>query len=388
MKILLLIQRPQARGAELFACHLGEALIQKGHEVSLITLFEGDFDLPFSGKIHHLKRNSKHRLFDWGAWKAINEIVRSFNPVFVQAMGADTLKFMVFSKLVFGWRGKTIFYNGSVISRYIRSKSVKLYNQWLYNRIDGIVAVSKASKLDFESLFTFRFPHEVIPVGILIPEKISLKDPLPDPILVHIGGFTFEKNHKGLLRVFSGVLAKKPGTTLLLIGEGPLKSEIKESVEQKGLTHAVSFLGAIPDPFSQIPKNAILVLTSKIEGMPSVIGEAFVHRIPVVAYQEGAVSDLVKTNHTGWLIPADETDIMVEAILELTEMDSNYVSGILDAAEQFARENLDIKRVIIMYEEFYSKLLSDPSLQKMQSVRRGGKIASSSFLLLAMTVLK
>lgn len=357
MRILLLIQRPQARGAELFASHLSEALIQRGHEVSLITLFEGDFDLPFSGKTHHLKRNPSKRFFDFGAWKAINEVVRSFNPDIVQAMGADTLKFMVFSKLVFGWKGKMIFYNGSVISRYIRSNFIKLFNQWLYKRIDGIVAVSKASKLDFENLFTFRFLHEVIPVGILIPEKVSLKDPLPYPVLVHIGGFTFEKNHRELLLVFSGVLVKKPESNLLMIGEGPLRSQIEELVEKKGLANAVSFLGAHQDPFALVPKNAILVLPSKIEGMPAVIGEAFIHRIPVVAYDVGAVSELVKTNQTGWLIPADEPGKMVEAILELAELDSNDLSGILDAAEQFARENLDIKQVANQYEEFYSKLL-------------------------------
>ncbi|MDI1323165.1 MAG: glycosyltransferase [Algoriphagus sp.] len=363
MRILFLIQRPQARGAELFACHLGEGLIQKGHEVSLITLFEGDFDLPFSGKIHHLKRNPSTRFFDFGAWKSIHEIIRSFNPDIVQAMGADTLKFMVFSQLVFGWKGKMIFYNGSLISRYIRSNSVRLFNQWLYKRIDGIVAVSKASKLDFENLFSFRFPHEVIPVGILKSDKFSLKDPFPNPVLVHIGGFTFEKNHPELLRVFSGVLAIKPDAKLLMIGEGPLRSQIQELAEQKGLSDSVSFLGAHSEPFSLVPKNAILVLPSKIEGMPAVIGEAFINRIPVVAYDVGAISELLKTNITGWLIPAGEPDTMVEAILDLTEMKTNDLSGILDAAEQFARENLDIKQVAAHYEEYYSKLLSDPSLR-------------------------
>lgn len=364
MRILILIQRSQARGAEIFASHLGEALIQRGHEVGLITVFEGDFDLPFSGKTHHLNRNPSRRFFDFGAWKAINVIVRSFNPDIVQAMGADTLKFMVFSKLVFGWKGKMIFYNGSVISRYIRSNSVKLFNQWLYKRIDGIVAVSKASKLDFESLFSFRFLHEVIPVGILIPEKVSMKDPFPDPVLVHIGGFTFEKNHPELLRVFSGMLAKKPESNLLMIGDGPLRSQIEELAKQKGLAHAVSYLGAHQDPFSLVPKNAILVLPSKIEGMPAVIGEAFIHRIPVVAYDVGAVSELVKTNHTGWLIPADEPGKMVEAILELAELSSNELTGILDVAEQFARENLDIKQVALKYEEFFGKVLAGRQLTR------------------------
>ncbi len=357
MRILMMIQRPQARGAELFACHLGEVLIQRGHQVRLISLFEGDFVLPFSGEIHHLNRNPAKRFFDFEAWKEINSIARSFNPDIVQAMGADTLKFMVFSQLVFGWKGKMIFYNGSVISRYIRSNSTRLLNQWLYNRIDGIVAVSKASKLDFENLFSFRFLHEVIPVGILMPEKVSLKDSFPYPVLVHIGGFTFEKNHQELLRVFSGVLAKKPESKLLLIGDGPLRNEVQELAKQKGLSHAVSFLGAQSDPFSQVPKNAILVLPSKIEGMPAVVGEAFLHRIPVVAYDVGAVSELVKENQTGWLIPSDETAKMVEVILELIKTDSNDLSEILDAAEQFARENLDIKQVAAQYEEFYSKLL-------------------------------
>ncbi|SDZ55146.1 Glycosyltransferase involved in cell wall bisynthesis [Rhodonellum ikkaensis] len=357
MRILMLIQRPQARGAELFASHLGDALIEMGHEVRMITLFEGGFDLPFSGTTHRLNRNSSHRFFDYGAWKAIHQILLNFNPDIVQAMGADTLKFMVFSKIIFGWKGKTVFYNGSVIGRYIRSKPVRLFNQWLYKSISGIVAVSKASQLDFENLFSFRLLHEVIPVGILIPEKISLKAPLPEPVLVHIGGFTFEKNHPELLQVFSTLLAIKPDSKLLMIGEGPLRRQTEELVEKKDLAHAVSFLGAHPDPFALVPKNAILVLPSKIEGMPAVIGEAFIHRIPVVAYDVGAVSELVVAHQTGWLVPANDSIKMLESILEITELSENSLSGILDAAEQFARENLELKRVAMQYEGFYSRLL-------------------------------
>lgn len=358
MKILILIQKPQARGAELFACHLGEALIRRKHEVSLITLFEGDFDLPFSGKTFHLKKNPAIRFFDFMSWKSINNIVKDFKPDVIQAMGSDTLKFMVFSKLIFRWESKTIFFNGSIISGYIRSNSVRRFNQLLYKRIDGIVAVSKASKLDFKNLFTFRFPHEVIPVGILIPEKFSKKEPFPDPVLVHVGGFTFEKNHPELFRVFASVLEKKPNSKLLMIGEGPLRSQIAELAEQKGLSHVVSFLGAHPDPFSHVPENAILVLPSKIEGMPAVIGEAFLRRIPVVASDVGAVSELVKSKQTGWLVPAESTDLMVESILEALEIKANYLSGILNAAEHYAKENLDLNKVVIQYEEFYSKLLT------------------------------
>lgn len=358
MRILILIQRPQARGSELFASHLGEELLRRGHEVRMITLFEGDFDLPFSGKTVHLKRNPALRFFDFIAWQTISEIVKDFNPEVVQAMGADTLKFMVFSKLLYRWNGKMIFFNGSMVSNYIQSSLIRTFNQWLYSKIDGIVAVSTVSKLDFKNLFSFGLLHKVIPVGIFIPDHILLKEPAPDPILVHIGGFTFEKNHSELVEIFSRVLVEYPKAKLNLIGDGPLKRKTKESIELKGLSHAVSFLGAHQEPFTQVPKNAILILPSKIEGMPAVIGEAFIHRIPVIAYNVGAVSELVIPKKTGWLIPADKTNEMVDAISELMKMDSVVVSEILNSAEQFARENLDIAKVSQRYEEFYVELLS------------------------------
>lgn len=359
MRILILIQRPQARGSELFASHLGEELLRKGHEVSMISLFDGDFDLPFSGKTFHLKSNPAVRFFDFMSWKSINNIVKDFRPDVIQAMGADTLKFMVFSKLIFRWKSKTIFFNGSMVSNYIESSLIRSFNQWLYSKIDGIVSVSKVSKLDFKNLFSFRLLHKVIPVGILIPDIISLKEPSSHPVLVHIGGFTFEKNHTELLEVFSKVLIECPNAKLLLIGEGPLKAQIKEFIELKQLTHAVSFLGAQHEPFSHVPKNAILILPSKIEGMPAVIGEAFIHRIPVIAYNVGAVSELIISKKTGWLIDANETGKMVMAILEFMKMDPMEISEVLDSAELYARGNLDIVKVSGLYEDFYNKLLAE-----------------------------
>jgi L-malate glycosyltransferase len=356
MKVLILIQRPQARGAELFGSHLAEELLQKGHEVSMISLFEGQFNLPFSGKIYRLNRNPLHRFFDLWAWKKINDLVRDLNPDIVQAMGGDTLKFMVFSQRLFRWKGKKIFFNGSLISRYIQSPAVRWFNSWLYQNLDGVIAVSQASKLDFENLFRSPGLHQIIPVGIRIPKEVSPKENFPNPVLIHIGGFTFEKDHPELFRVFSGVLAKKPKTNLWLIGEGPLRMSMEELAVEKGLGEAVLFFGALGDPFAKVPKNSILVLSSKIEGMPAVIGEAFLHRIPVVAFDVGAVSELVKTMETGWLIPPANTEQMVEAILDLIHMDPAKLSGILDAAEKFARENLTINRVADQYERFYLTL--------------------------------
>jgi hypothetical protein len=111
MKILQLIQRPQFRGAELFATQLGNGLINRGHECLLVTLFEGDADLPFTGRLIKLDRPGKKRFFDWDGWKALARIVAEEKPDLIQANAGDTLKFAVFSKLFFGWSTPVVFRN-------------------------------------------------------------------------------------------------------------------------------------------------------------------------------------------------------------------------------------------------------------------------------------
>ncbi len=65
MKILQFIQKPQLRGAEMFASQLSEQLLALGHECKMVTLFKGEASLPFSGEFIHLNRPMNKRLWDW-----------------------------------------------------------------------------------------------------------------------------------------------------------------------------------------------------------------------------------------------------------------------------------------------------------------------------------
>ncbi len=358
MKILFLIQKPQARGAEIFASRLGNELIKKGHEVKVISIFEGNYELPFSGRLIRLNRKPTARFSDLKGWKELNKIILDFQPDLVQAMGADTLKFIVFSKLLFRWKAKTVFYNGSMISSYIRSGLVKLFNQWLYNQVDAVVAVSQASRKDFEEIFRFKKPHKVIPVGIVRESDERILEPVENPTLIHIGGFTFEKNHAGLLRIFSKVLEKQSKAKLILIGDGPLRPEIENLAEKMNLNPSIIWKGSLRNPFSTIPPNAYLLLPSIIEGSPAVISEAFFNRIPVVAYATGGISELIQNGQTGWLIQKNKEEEFAELVLQLIDKGQKEIEFVLDQALDFARENFLIDKVGEKYEEFYRKILN------------------------------
>jgi hypothetical protein len=70
LKILQLIQKPQLRGAEMFASQLSNQLMQAGHEVHLISLVEGNASLPFEGNHIRLNRPLNKRFVDIQGWKA------------------------------------------------------------------------------------------------------------------------------------------------------------------------------------------------------------------------------------------------------------------------------------------------------------------------------
>jgi len=321
MKILHLIQKPQNRGAEIFTCQLSNHLVELGHQVKIVTLFEGEAILPFHGAITSLKATSNNRFLDVSAWKKLAGIVKEFNPDIIQANAGDTLKYAVFSKKLFGWKNPVISRNASEVGRYLKSPIQKSLNSFFYKNVEFVISVSRASEKDILNHFPFLSGKTaMIPVGlenISKIEEIRLK-PEDSQHIVHVGGFSFEKNHSGLLRIFQSVLKSKLNVHLHLVGDGPLKAEIEEEVEKMNLRQNITFYGFVNNPLSYIKAADVLVLPSIIEGLPGVLLEAMLCKTPVVAYNVGGISEIV-SSQTGNLIEKDDEPGFVKAILETLE---------------------------------------------------------------------
>jgi len=361
MKIFQIIQKPQARGAELFTALLSEELKKLGHEVILISIFEGDTTLQFSVRQIHLKRPIQKRFWDWKAWKSFAQLVKQESPDIIQANAADTLKFVVFSKKIFGWKAPLIFRNASMMSTYIKSPLVREFNQALLNQMQGIISVSHTSQLDLNQYFNLPTPKlEVIPVGINFADFKELKESQGITELIHIGGFTFEKNHHHLLDIFESLSKKREGLKLKLIGNGPLFNEIKAEVKRRNLDEKVKLLGSMSNPFSQVSKGSILVLPSRIEGLPAVILEAMYFKIPVIAHGVGGIPEVLKNGETGWCVPPNDQNGFIQAIEAVFAIDSDSKEAILSNAFQLVTSNYSLQKVTLQFEDFYKRLLDSP----------------------------
>lgn len=361
MRIVQIVQKPQWRGAEIFASQLSNHLLAAGHDVLMISLLPGEVPLPFKGSIIYLNRGIANRLLDIEGWRQLAYQIKLFNPDVVQANAGDTLKYAVFSKWCFRWKAPIIFRNANMVSGFVDSVVKKIFNKWLIGQVAHVISVSELCRLDFVRTYSFDPSRTItIPIGLEL-ENTNLKVP-PDlasifesgSILVNVAGFVPEKNHAGLLRIFAMISEAVPDCKLLLIGEGKLKQEIAEQIKKSGLETRVIILGHRSDVLSIICHAKALLLPSTIEGLPAVILEAMYVKTPVVANAVGGISEVVKPGETGWLISVGDEPGFARSIEEMLRSEKRI--RIIENAHQLVIKDFDNKLISQKFLEAYKKI--------------------------------
>lgn len=116
-------------------------------------------------------------------------------------------------------------------------------------------------------------------------------------VIGHVGRFAFAKNHEFLLEVFRDVSRTDPKAVLLLVGTGPLESEIQKRVEEEGLSERVLFAGQRKDVPALLQTMDVFCLPSRFEGLGLALVEAQAAGLPCLISQavpkEGVLTDLV-----------------------------------------------------------------------------------------------
>lgn len=101
-------------------------------------------------------------------------------------------------------------------------------------------------------------------------------------IIGHIGRFSYQKNHKFLLQVFHEINRINGNARLLLIGKGPLETEIRSMAAQYGLSEKICFAGACEDVSCWLQAMDLFCLPSRFEGFPIAAVEAQAAGVPLI----------------------------------------------------------------------------------------------------------
>jgi glycosyltransferase involved in cell wall biosynthesis len=118
-----------------------------------------------------------------------------------------------------------------------------------------------------------------------------------------LAGLRAVKDLPTLVRAAGGVSAR---VRLVIVGEGPERERILDTVEAMDMADRVHLPGFLPDPWRYIGLFDILALSSKSEQFPISVVEAMAAGLPVVAPQVGDIAQMVSEANRPYIVPANE----------------------------------------------------------------------------------
>lgn len=171
------------------------------------------------------------------------------------------------------------------------------------------------------------FPHKpftVLPNGI-DTEAFARQDPERraalraelgvgpgEALLGHVGRFSAQKNHEGLLRIFAALLPELPNARLLLLGTGPLMDQARALAGELGISGRVIFAGVRSNVAAYYQAMDAFLLPSLFEGLPVVLVEAQTSGLPCfVADTVDPGAAFARNVH---YLPLNDTGAWVQAI--------------------------------------------------------------------------
>lgn len=330
MTIVHLITSRQLRGAEVFAVQLAEFQVARGHTVHVISLYPSAGHSLEAAVTSVTDLNERKSTLNFALLRRLGSLFKQFRPDVIQANGADTLKYAVLAKIMGSTHAPVVYRNISIASAWLNGSLQQRVYRYLFSKVGAVAAVSKRSADDLAA--TYSIPPSrimVIPVGTLEPAKQSDKAAAvlqslgirDENTLLHVGSFTPEKNHVGLLSIFKVAKKRLPDLKLVLIGDGPLRSVVESKVETEGLND-VYLLGHQQVASTFLRHVKLLLLPSLIEGIPGVILEACAYGVPSIAYRVGSIDEAIRDDESGMLIAVGDENRFADGIVTLIQDDA------------------------------------------------------------------
>lgn len=177
---------------------------------------------------------------------------------------------------------------GEKFNRFIIIPAIKL----LYNYSDFIVITSQGVKRDLERNYKLH-PEKmkVIYDGVDIDQiRKEMGKPISEDkfsqhdgkVITTLGRLDNAKAQWHMIRAMKKVVSKYDDVKLLIMGSGTLENELKKLVIQCNLQYNVEICGFVENPYQYIANSSVFILSSIVEGYPTVLLEALVCRVPCV----------------------------------------------------------------------------------------------------------
>lgn len=375
MKILYLIDTLKGYGAEKSIVEI--ALRFKDVIPVFVHIYKGD-DLKSSLLKEGIKVYSLNMSGKYGFKEAVSKlipIIKNENPIIIHSalfradMVARKLK-KKFPNIIFIGSFVSNSYSTLRYSQLTPVEKLKLFSTQLLDRftsgnVDYFISNSETIKKNNANLLGI--PQEKI-TTIYRGRKVKLNNEslYPNPLLdllpnlsnltcfVNIARLQKSKGQFDLLRAFKIYHEKYPQSILLIGGEGRLKDDLQKEIKIQELGSAVFLLGYAKDVRTLFAITDYFVFPSYFEGLPGVVIEAILSRIPCIVSNIPEVMECFPSRGALFFPPGNAGEIFnkMEEATKIKDWEERT-----ERSFEFAKRNFDIEVIREKYEIYYKSII-------------------------------
>jgi colanic acid/amylovoran biosynthesis glycosyltransferase len=140
-----------------------------------------------------------------------------------------------------------------------------------------------------------------------------------------IGRFIEVKGHQYVIKAYAQVHRRFPNTELHIVGDGPLRPQIEQLINDLGITDSVRLLGSNVEVKEELGRCHVLVQASATtadgyhDGAPVTLLEAQAVGMPVIGTLHAGIPEEIVDGETGFLVPEKDVDALAAKMIALVE---------------------------------------------------------------------
>jgi glycosyltransferase involved in cell wall biosynthesis len=328
-RICFFIARYSHSGVPLAQLRLAKAFLQRGHKIDFVigyVPFGLSLPADLGFEILHLNQPRTFKLF-----VPILGILRNNNPDVIFSAEDHLNAVVTMAVYLTGSRAKL-----SVSSRVtpydtysdrVLSKGwvLKKINPLLWRRADALTCVSRDMVTQYQEIFEHT-KHEAaynVIVNLDLDRKKAehVDHPWFDdeniPVVISAGRLAPEKGYPDLIAAIKLLNVRTP-VRLLMLGEGPLRTELQQLIDKADLGDRIQLLGFQANPYKYYARSRLFVLSSYLEGLPNVLVEAMACGCAVVSTDcPTGPREVLEGLEVGRLVPMRSPQAMADAVEEM-----------------------------------------------------------------------
>ncbi|NLZ07640.1 MAG: glycosyltransferase family 4 protein [Phycisphaerae bacterium] len=181
------------------------------------------------------------------------------------------------------------------------------------------------------------------------------------PLIGIIGNLNPFKGHEDFLKAAARIKERTPDARFIVVGRRLTTApgyweRLQQLTAALGLERDVICTGFCDDIPSMLAALDVFVLASIRESCPNAVLEAMAMKVPVVATDVGAVSELVADGLTGTVVPPHDPEAIARAVLDHLAKTPEQVEAMTGAARRRVQTEFSLDRIARRQQELYATL--------------------------------